>query len=228
MICVVAIETVVSALNVALHHIAVFPSVGACHDCHSCGIRFANDSSSHSSCRWIHRPGIFPSVYVWFHSLDSCSFSKCWWHARHCAAFLSIVTRDWLMFYAFCQCGWIPLGSDARFCPTVISVTLEIMCPQWVVQSTFHSVLLEWTYTGVPEVCNEWRRCQWFPLHFGYISVSSIAARENAHAARCVLSISPILGWGSLRPLQVGIMNWKFVSPRRLHAVVYGWRVAHD
>ena len=53
-ICAVAIETVVSAPSVALNHIAVFLAVEVCRDCRSCGIRFANDSSSHSSYRWIH------------------------------------------------------------------------------------------------------------------------------------------------------------------------------
>ena len=52
-ICVVAIEAVLSALSVDLHDIAVFPSVEVCQDCRSCGIRFNNDFSSHSSCRWI-------------------------------------------------------------------------------------------------------------------------------------------------------------------------------
>ena len=51
--CVVPIETVVSAPSVALHHIAVFPSVEVCQHCGACGIRFNNDFSSHSSCRWI-------------------------------------------------------------------------------------------------------------------------------------------------------------------------------
>ena len=78
-ICVVAIETVVSALNVALHHIAVLPSVMAClcHECHSCGLRFANDSSSHSSCGWIYLQEIFPSVHVGFQSMANCSFFEC-------------------------------------------------------------------------------------------------------------------------------------------------------
>ena len=40
-------------------------------------IRFANDSSSHSSYRWMHQPGILPSVHVGFHSMGNCSVFEC-------------------------------------------------------------------------------------------------------------------------------------------------------
>ena len=67
----------------------MFPSVEVCQDCRSCGIRFKNDFSSHSSSRWIwpyaghflFRPcwvpqygqQLFTHVHVGFHSMDNSS-----------------------------------------------------------------------------------------------------------------------------------------------------------
>ena len=100
----------------------------------------------HTLCQWFIFPqflqvdpyaGYFPSVHVGFHSMDNCYFS-------------SVTGLHVIGLYSFQLSQW--LNDASCVLPILYGFLLGQMlfvCPQWVVQSTFHSVLHK-THIRIP------------------------------------------------------------------------------